>query len=117
GLESGTTEYVLGLESGVKAICGNFAYSCALDESEVVKCWGQIDSSMFRNRTPISLGLIPTEAPGMFARVQMIDAGAGIFCALTTSGGIQCIGNNEFGQIGDGTSENRLIARDVPGLI
>lgn len=117
GLESGTTEYVLGLESGVKTISVNFGYSCALDESEAVKCWGKIDSSMFRSRTPISLGLTPTEVPGMFNRAQMIDAGTGVFCALTTSGGVQCIGNNEFGQIGDGTSENRLIVRYVPGLI
>ena len=37
-------------------------------------------------------------------------------CVLTTSGGVECWGDNTFGQLGDGTTQERAIPTRVVGL-
>ena len=41
-----------------------------------------------------------------FAMVKDISVGFRYTCVLTEAGGIKCFGNNEYGQLGDGTSVN-----------
>ncbi len=45
-----------------------------------------------------------------------ITAGIAHTCAITPEGGVQCWGNNDFGQLGDGTNESSNVPVDVIGF-
>jgi len=47
---------------------------------------------------------------------RRIDAGEGHSCALISDGTVRCWGKNNYGQLGDGTNENREIPVQVKGL-
>ena len=47
---------------------------------------------------------------------QQLATGDGHACVLTTAGGVKCWGNNEYGQLGDGTTTHRYLPVNVVGL-
>ena len=57
-----------------------------------------------------------TSTPEPVWKVVSIVSGEGHSCALISDGTVQCWGKNEFGQLGDGTAENRDAPVQVRGL-
>jgi alpha-tubulin suppressor-like RCC1 family protein len=45
-----------------------------------------------------------------------VPHGGNFNCALLTSGAVRCWGDNDFGQLGDGTRISQLSPQLVPGL-
>ena len=83
-------------------------HTCGLNTSGAAFCWGQNelgqlgDNTTTPSLTPISAS---TSLVSLFASLA---AGSKHTCGLSTSGEAFCWGYNSFGQVGDGTTRQRL---------
>jgi alpha-tubulin suppressor-like RCC1 family protein len=104
-----------GLTSGVSAIATGQSHSCALTTTGGVKCWGLNTSGQIGDGTTTQR-TTAVDVSGLTSGVSTIAIGGTHSCALTTSGGVKCWGNNSIGQLGDGTTTQRTSPVDVTGL-
>jgi alpha-tubulin suppressor-like RCC1 family protein len=106
---------VNGLTDAVE-VASKFDHSCALRANGEVVCWGRGD---FGQTGVAAMTLIqPLAAPvrGLDPIVD-VESGWTHACARRASGRVRCWGDNEFGQLGDGTmGPARPSAVDVPGV-
>lgn len=111
---------VSGLTSGVTAIAAGDGHTCALTTSGGVKCWGynqhgQLGSGAATTTAPFAQPT-PVDVSGLTSGVSAIVAGHGQTCAVTTAGSVKCWGTNVYGELGDGTTENRAAPVNTLGL-
>jgi alpha-tubulin suppressor-like RCC1 family protein len=93
---------------------GSSTHSCALLSDGSVKCWGAASMGQLGtgnreaigdNELPSSIGPISlTTASGVIA--TQISVGFYHSCALLSDGSVKCWGDNEFGQLGTGNTDN-----------
>ena len=108
---------VVGLASGVVAASAGGDRTCALTGNGAVKCWGYNELGQLGDGTSGTLRLTPVDVVGLASGVVVVSAGKDHTCALTSSGAVKCWGDNNSGQLGDGTrGMDQLTAADVVGL-
>jgi alpha-tubulin suppressor-like RCC1 family protein len=107
---------VVGLSSGVTALAAGGGHTCALTDDGGVKCWGDNSAGQLGNGNSTDYSTLPVDVVGLSSGVTALAAGGAHTCALTTSGGVMCWGDNSFGQLGDGTANWRLSPVEVVGL-
>lgn len=90
-------------------------HSCAVGNSGLPLCWGQNRSGGLGNGNTISL-TAPAPVSSVTSSVLAVVGGYEFSCALTVAGAVLCWGNNDYGQLGDGSTETRLVAVPVTGL-
>lgn len=106
---------VTSLSSGVVSISAGNAHSCAVTSTPAVKCWGKNNSGQLGDGTSIDRPT-PVAPSGFTDGAAALAAGQDFTCALKSIGNVKCFGLNDAGQLGDGTTTNRLIRATVTGL-
>ena len=116
---SSTPAGVIGLSTGVISISGGQNHACALTNVGGVKCWGVNDYGQLGNGIT-SWGDnidIPVDVIRMGSGVTAVSAGREFTCALTNTGEVRCWGNNNSGQLGNGTTTDSYVPVDLVGLL
>jgi alpha-tubulin suppressor-like RCC1 family protein len=106
---------VKGLTSGVIQIVTGGAHACALTASRSVKCWGQNTAGQLGNNSTTNSS-VPVDVSSLTNSTGTISAGSQHTCANNVNGGVKCWGSNEYGQLGNGSTNNSAIPVDVSGL-
>jgi alpha-tubulin suppressor-like RCC1 family protein len=95
----------------VQAITAGGATACALTNSGGVRCWGSgIYGSLGQGMSTSQLSSPP--ASDVLTGVRLVAAGNGQVCAVMKTGGLRCWGENDAGQVGDGTTDERYVPSD-----
>ena len=109
--DSRTPVRVMGLEGPATAVSANAGHSCAVTTSGAVWGWGRNDSGQLGNGTTTD-SPVPVRVQGIDAdlAVRGVTTGGAHTCAISVDGAVFCWGRNSDGQLGDGSTTNRLTA-------
>lgn len=106
---------VSGLDDGVKAVSAGAFHTCALMSDGGVECWGDNSRGQLGDGTTHERWS-PAGVPGLANGAIAVAGGDSHSCAVLHGGGVKCWGDNQYGQLGDGTTYRRLTPVDVRGL-
>jgi alpha-tubulin suppressor-like RCC1 family protein len=117
---------VRGLTSSVTAVSVGATFTCALTTAGGVECWGSNDSGQLGNFitvstcsdvfTSVPCSRTPLPVIGLTTGVTAVSAGDSFACAITAGGGVECWGNNSYGQLGNDSTTNSTVPVPVAGL-
>lgn len=101
--------------TGATAIRSGSLFSCALNATHTVRCWGM--GPFGDGATNIfNFSFAPASVPGGTG-ITNFDVGSGHGCGVTTAHGVRCVGAGSSGQLGNGANDDSfLTAVDVDGI-
>ena len=108
----------LGTGAGVLAVAAGSYHSCALLADTGISCWGLNDHGQGGDGgtgAPTALS-VPGDVVGLSEGAVALSAGDNYTCVLTQTGGVKCWGANFHGQLGEGSTNYRIVPADVQGL-
>lgn len=95
-------------------IAGNEWHTCGIDVAGLAYCWGESPGSRVGTSSALPSSTTPLRVAGD-TRFRQIAVGESMVCAVSTYDAAYCWGNNELGQIGDGTTQSRPNPTAVSG--
>ncbi|MGZ6927226.1 MAG: RCC1 domain-containing protein [Acidimicrobiia bacterium] len=93
---------------------GDF-HTCARATTGAAYCWGMNSSGQIGDGTTTDRN-VPTAVTALGSGVASIGAGGRHSCAVTTAGELRCWGDNNDGEVGDGTTTDRNVPVTVTGF-
>ncbi len=113
-----------GAFGGMASVSAGGSHTCALTMAAGPKCWGDNIAGQLGDGTnsgPQTCGSEPCSTvlvgvTGLTSGGAAVAAGGDHSCAVTTTGGLKCWGDNTYGELGDGTTTSRTTPVDVVGL-
>jgi alpha-tubulin suppressor-like RCC1 family protein len=106
---------VRGLSAEAKEISVGSSHTCALLSTGDIECWGRNVEGQLGNPAT-NFSSYPMKVEGLPGKATAVAAGNDHTCAILSSGDVVCWGENDFGELGDGTTKNSGIPVDVKGL-
>jgi alpha-tubulin suppressor-like RCC1 family protein len=112
---SAVPEAVPALSGGISLLSAGGNHTCALSKLGGLQCWGDGESGEIGDGMSGCGHFVgtPADVVGMSSGVIEVSAGTFHTCAIASTGGVYCWGDNEFGQIGDGTTIDRSVPTPV----
>ena len=105
-----------GVGSGVRRVADGVGWHrCVVMRDRTARCWGRNWFGEVGDGTEEER-LAPVEVTALSEPVIQLSTGGSFTCALTAARGVKCWGSNDRGQLGDGTTVDRLSAVTVSGL-
>jgi alpha-tubulin suppressor-like RCC1 family protein len=87
---------------GAVGVDGGGYHTCARFADGTLECWGRNDQRQLGSATTTTdTSLTPVQVTGITTAIG-VTAGAFHSCALLQGGSVQCWGQNDFGQLGNG---------------
>jgi len=96
----------------VTAISAGLLHTCALTDSKGLRCWGHGGGGGLGDGTE-EFKSLAVDVVDLGGPVAGVGPGHNFTCAILEDGSLQCWGFNESGQLGDGTTTNRLTPVDA----
>jgi alpha-tubulin suppressor-like RCC1 family protein len=106
---------VIGLAGSVVDVSAGYQDTCVLISNGGAQCWGFNDDGQLGDGTTQGSNH-PVTVLGLHGTWKAITVGSIHTCSLATNGAAMCWGNNDWGQLGDGTNSRRHIPVAVVGL-
>lgn len=100
---------------GVVMLDAGLHHTCAVRRDKSLWCWGDNRFAQLGDGTR-SLKTRPTYVRALGKSVVGVAAAAKHTCALKEAGDVWCWGKNEAGQVGDGTTRQRMKPTAVKGI-
>lgn len=99
----------------VTDIAAGSSHTCAVTLQGGAKCWGEGGNGRLGNGLTVS-SETPVDVVGLGSGVATIEVGNAFSCAVTAAGAAKCWGQNAYGQLGNGTTDEKTTPVDVVGL-
>lgn len=90
------------------------AHSCLLRQGGTVWCWGDGTHGARGDGSTSGVQQVPVQVPGL-VNYAAVSAGGHRTCALSAAGAASCWGENQYGQLGDGSTTSRSSPVGVAG--
>jgi len=101
--------------SNAESVASGATHVCALVHNGGAWCWGENNWGQLGNGTT-SNSSVPVSVTGLPSNMAQVAAADDHTCALLKNQTVKCWGLNNVGQLGDGTTSNRITPVAVAGL-
>ena len=104
----------------VQSVASGYLFSCALLDDSTAKCWGNNEFNQLGNDAATSTQRFPsfieTNTGAPFAAISQLALGYSHACALSEAGTVHCWGDNEMGQLGNGSTVASASPKQINNL-